>query len=147
MTTPAPRPAGKSTTSTADKPRTAQPAPPHTTVGEPEVAARQGVLSVPPRSNRFPSGEGRGNGDDPTPDRPGIRIYAPPVYRSHDDGARWSKRPGDTPYAAYACACGRTRTATGRRAVAALVGDYEAHKSACAGTSVPLAFLEGRTAA
>ncbi|MBV1939843.1 hypothetical protein KUF83_25225 [Streptomyces sp. BV286] len=116
-------------------------------MGEPKVAARQGVLSVLPRSKRFPTGQGRGNGDDPTPERPGIRIYAPPVYRSHDDGTRWSTRHGDTPYAAYACTCGLTRTATGPRAVAALVGDYEAHKSACTGTPAPLSLLEGRTAA
>ncbi|WP_405955361.1 hypothetical protein [Streptomyces phaeochromogenes] len=106
-----------------------------------------GVPSTPSRSKRFQAGEGRGNGGDPAPDRPGIRIYAPPVYRSHDDGARWSKRPGDTPNAAYACACGRTRTATGARAVSALVADYDAHKAACTGTPAPLALLEGRTAA
>ncbi|MFJ2828583.1 hypothetical protein ACIPC1_13565 [Streptomyces sp. NPDC087263] len=94
---------------------------------------------------RFPAGEGRGNGGDPTPDQPGIRIYAPPVYRHHKDGARWSKRPGDTPNAAYACICGQTRMATGSHAVAALVADYDAHKAACSGALARLP--EGRTAA
>ncbi|WP_328506312.1 hypothetical protein [Streptomyces sp. NBC_00391] len=74
---------------------------------------------------------------DPTPDRPGIRIYAPPVYRSHDDGARWSKRYGDTPTAAYACPCGQSSAATGQHAVAALVAEYDAHKSACTGAPAP----------
>ncbi|MEV4446040.1 hypothetical protein [Streptomyces mirabilis] len=118
--------------------------PPRPSVGEPKGAARQGVISALPRSNRFPAGEGRRSSGNPTPDQPGIRIYAPPVYRSHDDGARWSKRHGDTPTAAYACACGQTRTATGAHAVAALVADYGAHKDACTGTP-PL--TEGRTAA
>ncbi|MCX4907061.1 hypothetical protein [Streptomyces sp. NBC_00878] len=128
-------------------PQGAAQGPPRPYVGESKVAARQGVLSVLPRSKRFPTSQGRGNDGDPTPDRPGIRIYAPPVYRSHDDGARWSKRHGDTPNAAYACTCGRTRTATGPRAVSALVADYDGHKDACPGTPAPLSLLEGRTAA
>ncbi|MGW3148391.1 hypothetical protein ACWDG1_27725 [Streptomyces sp. NPDC001177] len=82
---------------------------------------------------------------DPTPERPGIRIYAPPVYRDHWDGARWSKRPGATPTAACACPCGATGTATGADAVTALVRDYAAHTSACTGTPTPLP--EGRNAA
>ncbi|MGW6567037.1 hypothetical protein [Streptomyces sp. NPDC054975] len=85
------------------------------------------------------------NPGDPTPDQPGIRISAAPVYRSHYDGARWSKRTDGTPNAAYACACGQTGTATGLQAVAALVAEYDAHKTACTGTTVPL--TEGRTAA
>ncbi|MFG2634355.1 hypothetical protein ACGFX8_10480 [Streptomyces sp. NPDC048362] len=83
--------------------------------------------------------------DDPTPARPGIRIYAPPVYRHHTDGARWSTRDGDTPTAAYACACGQTGKATGARAVAKLAAEYDDHTSACTGTPAPIA--EGRTAA
>ncbi|MEW2397498.1 hypothetical protein [Streptomyces sp. NPDC046862] len=99
--------------------------PPQTAVGVPKVAARQGVLSAL-RSD--PRSDDTGN---PTPDRPGIRIYAPPVYRHHYDGARWSKRYGDTPTAAYACSCGKTGTATGARAVAALVTAYDTHRDAC----------------
>ncbi|MGW6570158.1 hypothetical protein [Streptomyces sp. NPDC054975] len=102
-------------------------------VGALKVVA-EGVLSAP-----------LSNPDDPTPDQPGIRIYAAPVYRSHYDGARWSKRTDGTPNAAYACACGQTGTATGLQAVAALVAKYDAHKTACTGTPVPSA--EGRTAA
>ncbi|WP_225831696.1 hypothetical protein [Streptomyces sp. NK08204] len=98
-------------------------------MGEPKGAARQGVTAL--RSERFRSNEARHTAQDPTPERPGIRIYAPPVYRHHYDGARWTKRHGDTPTAAYACPCGQTRTATGPRAVAALIADYDAHKSGC----------------
>ncbi|MEV6018609.1 hypothetical protein [Streptomyces sp. NPDC051997] len=115
-------------------------------MGEPRVVARQGVLSVLPRSNPFPTGGGRGDGDDPTPDRPGIRIYAPPVYRHHYDGARWTKRHGDTPYAAYACLCGLVGTARGADNVAALISDYEYHRAKeCTGT--PAVLTEGRAAA
>ncbi|AVV41054.1 hypothetical protein C6376_05975 [Streptomyces sp. P3] len=102
-----------------------------TAVGGPKAAARQGVPIA--------------LGTDPTPDRPGIRIYAPPVYRHPYDGARWSKRYGDTPTAAYACPCGHTATATGQQAVADLVADYAAHKHFCTGT--PAALTERRTAA
>ncbi|WP_328735338.1 hypothetical protein [Streptomyces bobili] len=126
-------------------PHAAEPAAPRTAVGEPKGAARKGVLSVLPRSKRFPAGAARRGTEDPTPERPGIRIYAPPLYRDHNDGARWSKRPGDTPTAAYACSCGLTGTATGLPKVAALVTDYDAHKAACTGAPAPL--TEGRTAA
>ncbi|CBG72405.1 hypothetical protein SCAB_53661 [Streptomyces scabiei 87.22] len=144
MTTPRPRPAGKSNTPTTDQPRPAEPAPPQTTVGEPTGAARKGVVTSLPRTNRLPARDMRPS-SDPTPERPGIRIYAPPVYRHHWDGARWSKRHGATPNAAYACACGHTDTATGPTAVAALVDDYAAHKHFCTGK--PTASQEGRTAA
>ncbi|GGQ93646.1 hypothetical protein GCM10010251_05550 [Streptomyces aurantiogriseus] len=100
-------------------------------VGGPKGAARKGVPTAV--------------GSDPTPDRPGIRIYAPPVYRHHYDGARWSKRYGDTPTAAYACPCGHTATATGPQNVADLVNDYAAHKHFCTGT--PATLPERRTAA
>ncbi|MFI1441419.1 hypothetical protein [Streptomyces fructofermentans] len=83
---------------------------------------------------------------NPTPDRPGIRIYAPPVYRHSSDGARWSKRYGDTPTAAYACRCGLTGTACGAGDVAALICDYEYHRAKeCTGS--PPALTEGRAAA
>ncbi|MFF8402858.1 hypothetical protein ACF06P_14625 [Streptomyces sp. NPDC015684] len=99
-------------------------------MGEPKGAARKGVVTAF-RSNRFKSDQARHTTEDPTPERPGLRIYAPPIYRHHWDGARWSLRPGDTPTAAYACACGQTGTATGPRAVTALVAEYDTHKSEC----------------
>ncbi|MER7056664.1 hypothetical protein [Streptomyces sp. NPDC000351] len=109
-------------------------------MGEPKGAARKGVVTAlfPNRSQIRP-------GIDPTPDAPGIRIFAPPVYRHHHDGARWSTRPGALPTAAYACACGQTGTATGPEKVAALVSEYDAHQSACPGA--PTAPGEGRDAA
>ncbi|MEU0443436.1 hypothetical protein ABZ202_27505 [Streptomyces sp. NPDC006186] len=105
---------------------------------------RQAVLSALP-TTEHPTGHPQPGPDDPTPERPGIRISAPPVYRHHNDGARWSKRNGDTPTAAYACPCGQTRTARGQAAVVALVADYEAHKHACTGT--PTQHHERRNAA
>ncbi|WP_406218556.1 hypothetical protein [Streptomyces canus] len=113
-------------------------------VGALKVAARQGVPSAV-RSEKFRSDQARHSTLDPTPEQPGIRIYAPPLYRHHGDGARWSTRPGDTPNAAYACTCGQTGTATGAPKVAALVAEYAAHKSACTGT--PATLLERRAAA
>jgi hypothetical protein len=97
---------------------------------------RQAVLSALP-SVQHSTGHPQPCPDDPTPERPGIRISAPPVYRHHYDGARWSTRYGVTPTAAYACPCGQTRTARGLDAVAALVTDYEAHKHACTGAHAP----------
>ncbi|MEU2059399.1 hypothetical protein [Streptomyces sp. NPDC013455] len=97
---------------------------------------RQAVLSAL-RSGPHWTGNARQDGEDPTPDRPGIRIFAPPVYRHHYDGARWSKRYGATPTAAYACPCGQTGIAKGQDAVAALVTEYEAHKHFCNGTPTP----------
>ncbi|SOD87660.1 hypothetical protein [Streptomyces sp. Ag109_G2-15] len=93
---------------------------------------RQAVLSVL-RSDPHPAAYGRAPSEDPTPDQPGIRIYAPPVYRHHYDGARWSTCYGAAPTAAYACTCGQTGTATGQQAVADLVTEYEAHKHFCTG--------------
>ncbi|MGW2679334.1 hypothetical protein [Streptomyces sp. NPDC001436] len=69
--------------------------------------------------------------ENPTPEQPGIRIYAAPVYRHHYDGARWSNRYADTPTATYACQCGQTGSATGQRAVAALVAEYAQHRDLC----------------
>lgn len=110
-------------------------------VGELTGAARKGVVTAFVRSHRSPAHPGA----DPTPDRPGIRIFAPPVYRHHDDGARWSTRAGALPTAAYACPCGLTGTAAGPDAVAALAAEYDTHRSACTGTPAPLS--ERRNAA
>ncbi|MGW5787062.1 hypothetical protein ACWEWK_24085 [Streptomyces sp. NPDC003757] len=144
MSTPR-RPSLKSITTSTAGPHAA-PQPVDTAgVGEPKGVARQGVLTALPRSNRPPAGGPPAAGSDPTPDRPGLRVYAPPVYRHHYDGARWSKRHGATPTAAYACPCGQTDTATGAEAVAALVTEYAAHQHFCTGK--PAASLEGRAAA
>ncbi|MEU9071883.1 hypothetical protein AB0D60_33995 [Streptomyces sp. NPDC048306] len=143
MSTPG-RPSLKSITPTPTGPHAAPQPADRAAVGEPKGAARQGVVTAL-RSNRFPSGGHPAAGQDPTPDRPGLRISAPPVYRHHYDGARWSKRYSATPTAAYACPCGETRTARGQDAVAALVGEYAAHKHFCTGT--PAAPSEGRAAA
>ncbi|MEU1403391.1 hypothetical protein ABZ471_13695 [Streptomyces sp. NPDC005728] len=105
---------------------------------------RQAVLSAR-RPDLHPADHRSHNPDDPTPDRPRIRIYAAPVYRHHYDGARWSKRYGATPTAAYACSCGQTGTVTGQHAVAALVTEYEAHQAVC--TGAPTGHTEGRAAA
>ncbi|MFG3363057.1 hypothetical protein [Streptomyces griseofuscus] len=105
---------------------------------------RQAVLSSL-RPDPHPTDHTRHHPDDPTPDRPGIRISAPPVYRHHYDGARWSKRYDGTPTAAYACPCGQTGTAQGAHAVTALVAEYDIHKSDCTGT--PAAPSEKRAAA
>ncbi|MFF5647917.1 hypothetical protein ACFY8N_05615 [Streptomyces collinus] len=104
-------------------------------MGEPKGAARKGVRTSPEPQT--------GDPDNPTPERPGLRIYAPPVYRDHYDGARWSKRYGDTPTAAYACRCGQTDTATGARAVAVLLTKYDIHRDTCPLRSTE----EGRAAA
>ncbi|MEU6079040.1 hypothetical protein [Streptomyces sp. NPDC047108] len=134
MNTPT-RPRLKSITSPPPGPHAAPQAADTTVVGEPKDAARKGVQTSPnPRTG------GAGN---PTPDRPGIRIYATPVYRHPHDGARWSKRYGDTPSAAYACPCGHAGTAIGADRVAALLADYERHRDTC-----PLRnHQEGRAAA
>ncbi|WP_406722640.1 hypothetical protein OG968_18505 [Streptomyces althioticus] len=109
-------------------------------MGEPTGVARKGVVTAL-RSNRSQIRPGA----DPAPDAPGIRIFAPPVYRHHHDGARWSTRPGALPTATYACVCGLTGTATGPEAVAALITEYDAHRSACTGT--PARLPERRNAA
>jgi hypothetical protein len=137
MTNPPPT---KSPTDTATRPGAAPQPVDGTGVGEPTGAARQGVVTAL-RSNRSPARPG----PDPTPDYPGIRIFAPPVYRHHYDGARWSTKPGALPTAAYACHCGQTGTATGPDNVAALIAEYDAHRSAC--TGAPAATPERRAAA
>ncbi|MEU2606839.1 hypothetical protein [Streptomyces albus] len=118
-----------------------------TAVGAAKSAARQGVLSAL-RSDPHPPGQARRGkyaSEDPTPEQPGIRIYAPPIYRSHDDRARWWLRCAEPPTAAYACRCGLTDSARGEHAVKALIADYETHKSTCTGP--PAAPSEGRIAA
>ncbi|MBZ6127719.1 hypothetical protein ACWF8U_04630 [Streptomyces olivaceus] len=107
---------------TPTRPQDAVRALPRPAVGEPKGVARQGVVTALPRTNRFTTDPRPDT--DPTPDRPGIRIYAPPVYRHHYDGARWSTRHNTTPTAAYACPCGQTRTARGQDAVTNLTADY-----------------------
>ncbi|MET8447421.1 hypothetical protein [Streptomyces sp. NPDC005209] len=141
MSTP-PRPRLKSVTAPPSGPSAAPQAVDATAVGEPKGAARKGVVTAL-RSNRFRPSDVRPSGD-PTPERPGIRIFASPVYRDHWDGARWSKRYGATPTAACACPCGATGAATGADDVAELVRDYAAHRSACPGTP---ATLPGKRAA
>ncbi|MCX4698675.1 hypothetical protein [Streptomyces sp. NBC_01373] len=123
--------------------RAAEPGPPLAAVGARRAVA-EGVPSAL-RSEKFRSDEARHSTPDPTPDQPGIRIYAPPLYRHHWDGARWSKRQGDTPNAAYACSCGQTGTATGAPNVAALAAEYAYHETVCAGA--PAAVPERRNAA
>lgn len=134
MSTPAPLPWK------ANPPRALAPVaeltPPAPAVGYPKGVA-EGVRTAL-RPDPQP-----GDASNPTPDRPGIRIYAPPVYRHHYDGARWTKRCGATPTAAYACPCGQTRTATGRDSVADLVADYDYHRTTC----LHLNPQEGRRAA
>ncbi|MEU3549331.1 hypothetical protein [Streptomyces longwoodensis] len=137
------RPRLKSITTTPTDPRDAEPAPTPAAVGEPNGAARKGVVTAL-RSNRYRATDVRPSAD-PTRERPGIRIFAPPVYRDHWDGARWSKRHGTTPTAAYACVCGQAATATGADDVAALANEYAAHKHFCTGT--PATPTDGRNAA
>ncbi|WP_327317860.1 hypothetical protein [Streptomyces sp. NBC_01235] len=144
MTTSPARTALKSHPATADQPDTANTTTPPAPGCGRRKAARQGVPSALP-SDQHSTSRTRSSGDDPKPDRPGICIYAAPVYRHHYDGARWSKRYGDTPTAAYACACGQTGTATGQHDVAALVAEYDAHKDAC--TGMPAPHTERRNAA
>ncbi|MFJ8724505.1 hypothetical protein [Streptomyces sp. NPDC093269] len=138
MSTP-PRPSLKSITPTPTEPHAAPQAVDTAAVGEPKGAARKGVTSV------FRPDPHTGDLGNPTPDKPGIRIYAPPVYRHHWDGARWSKRYSATPTAAYACRCGQTDTARGQQDVADLVTDYDTHKAFC--TGAPASPSEGRNAA
>lgn len=134
MNTP-PRPRLKSLTPTTTGPRLAELASPRADLGDPK-GVTEGVPTSPD-----PQATDPGN---PTPQRPGIRIFAPPVYRHHDDGARWSKRYSDTPTAAYACPCGEIATATGRDNVAALVTNYDHHRAVTCSLRTP---QEGRAAA
>lgn len=129
----------KSITTTPDGPHAAPQPVDGPAVGEPKGVAEGVPTAV--RPDPHPGSTG-----DPTPERPGIRIFAPPVYRHPHDGARWSKRYGHTPTAAYACSCGLTGTARGADGVAALISDYDYHRAKeCTGS--PAALTEGRAAA
>ncbi|MFH9426780.1 hypothetical protein ACH4JZ_00690 [Streptomyces sp. NPDC017615] len=143
MNPPPASPRLKSITTNPTRPRAAEPAAPQPAVGEPTGAARKGVVTAL-RSKRFAASDLRPSAD-PAPDRPGLRIFAPPVYRDHWDGARWSTSADAFPGAAYACSCGQTGTARGARQVAALVAEYDAHKPNCTGT--PATSTERRAAA
>ncbi|SED56208.1 hypothetical protein SAMN05216532_4945 [Streptomyces sp. 2231.1] len=112
-------------------------------VGGPKGAARKGVVAAL-RTDRPWARDVRPS-IDPAPEQPGIRIYAPRVYRDHYDGARWSTHTANPPTAAYACTCGQTGNACGADKVAALVTEYAAHKAACTGEPAPV--LEERAAA
>ncbi|MET9235691.1 hypothetical protein ABZW58_15050 [Streptomyces cellulosae] len=113
------RPLLKSTTPAPTGPRAAEPAALRTAVGEPTGAARQGVLSA------LRSDPRRGDGRHPIA---WLHIAAP---------------RGAVPTATSRCACGRDRSAVGKRRVLALLTDHTAHRTAC-----PLRNLEeGRAAA
>ncbi|MFJ1672390.1 hypothetical protein ACIOK4_39550 [Streptomyces bottropensis] len=119
MSTPRPRPAGKSITPTPDQPHAAEPAAPLTAVGEPKGAARKGApIALRPDP---PVGDGR---------------Y--PVAWLHIATPR-----GATPTATSKCLCGWNRSAVGQRRVLALITDHTTHRDTC-----PLRNTqEGRTAA
>ncbi|WP_433341262.1 hypothetical protein [Streptomyces sp. CA-253872] len=85
----------------------ATPAAPATAVGEPEGAARKGVV-VALRPKPHPTGQRYPVG--------GLHIIAPPRR---------------TPRARSWCVCGRDRTATGTPAVLALVAEHTQHRTTC----------------
>ena len=119
MTSPRPRPAGKSTTPTPDQPRTAEPTEPATGHSAPKDAARKGVPSA-----LLPDPQ-RGDGRYPIA---WLTICAP---------------HGATPTATSKCLCGRDRSAIGHPRVLALITDHGEHRNAC-----PLRTTqEGRAAA
>ncbi|MFF3204850.1 hypothetical protein [Streptomyces sp. NPDC002962] len=67
---------------------------------------------------------------DLTPDKksPGLHVAAEPIYRSHDDSARWWKTTATTPTGSYTCGtCGESETARGTDKVRDLVDDYTAN--------------------
>lgn len=78
---------------------------------------------------------------NPTPNDPGLRVYAPaaderaPGYPTSPSWLEVSNTapdgPGDIPNAAYACRCGKTAHARGTTSVRALTADYTNHKKAC----------------
>jgi hypothetical protein len=63
---------------------------------------------------------------EPTPARPGLRVFAPSHPRQPYAG--WSP---SIPTAAAACRCGKQATAAGADQVAALVAAWSAHVDAC----------------
>ncbi|MGW2820853.1 hypothetical protein ACWC24_07580 [Streptomyces sp. NPDC001443] len=61
----------------------------------------------------------------PSKDRPGLHVSAEPIYRKHDDPARWWNATASTPTGSYTCGtCGESDTARGIDKVHALVDDY-----------------------
>ncbi|MEW1776167.1 hypothetical protein [Streptomyces sp. NPDC086777] len=61
----------------------------------------------------------------PTSDRPGLHVSAEPIYRKHDDPARWWNTTASTPTGSYTCGtCGDSDTARGASRVRALVQDW-----------------------
>lgn len=119
--TSAHRPPIKSLPGTTDQTSPAEPAPAADGRSAPEVVGRKAVLSA-----RRPDGH-QGDGRYPVA---WLHITAPPDRRA-------------VPTAHSGCACGRDRSAVGRRRVLALIADHEAHKTVC-----PLRTpQEGRTAA
>lgn len=94
---------------TGNPPSGAVQAPPETTAGAPTGAARQGVPSAPGSDGQ------QGDGRYPLA---WLHITAPPDWQA-------------TPTATSKCACGRDRSAVGRRKVLALIADHEAHRETC----------------
>ncbi|MFF2364906.1 hypothetical protein ACFVU0_19765 [Streptomyces sp. NPDC058122] len=78
---------------------------------------------------------------NPTPQSPGLRIYAPsaderaPGYPASPSHLELSNNVpqtlGDTPSASYACHCGATDEASGVRGVQAVVKGWNDHGRAC----------------
>ncbi|WP_458087034.1 hypothetical protein [Streptomyces malaysiensis] len=99
----------KSHTSTPTGPRPAKPALAPSGRSAPKDVARQGVPSA------LRSDQQQGDGRYPVA---WLHITAPPDWRA-------------VPTATSKCACGRDRSAVGRRRVLALIADHEAHKTAC----------------
>ncbi|WP_206326037.1 MULTISPECIES: hypothetical protein [unclassified Streptomyces] len=107
MTAPRPRPPGKGTTPTPDRPHPADPPAPSAAVGEPTGAARKGV-----RTALRPDPQ-TGDGRHPIA---WLHIVAP---------------RGAAPTATSRCACGRDRSAVGRARVLALIASHAAHRETC----------------
>ncbi len=121
MTPTPPRGGLKSLSTTPNWPQAAEPAPGTNGRSAPEVVGRQAVPSAV-RSD--------GQQSDGRYPVAWLHITAPPDWQA-------------VPTATSKCACGRDRSAVGRRRVLDLVADHEAHKDAC-----PLRTpQEGRTAA
>ncbi|WP_043254659.1 hypothetical protein [Streptomyces sp. Tu6071] len=117
MTAPRPLPLN-SPTPTTPTGEDAVPSAPPTAGGEPEGAARKGVV-VALRPKPRPTGQRYQVG--------GLHVIAPPRR---------------TPRARSWCVCGRDRTATGTAAVLALVAEHTDHRTTC-----PRPATEGRAAA
>ncbi|MFE2181120.1 hypothetical protein [Streptomyces sp. NPDC059455] len=107
--TRAPHPPLKSLPNTTDQPRAAKPAPSRDGRSAPKDVGRKAVPSA------LRPDQQQGDGRYPVA---WLRITAPPDWRA-------------VPTATSKCACGRDRSAVGRRRVLALIADHEAHKDAC----------------